>query len=115
MEQCAPLAEYADFVAMVRKYKEIYPLKDAIDKAVNDAADFPYIGSVLMNFKGAVINMLLTEFNQKEYDEMIRDEAREEERNSLLSVLSKRNKISIETVAETLGIPVQEALKIMKK
>lgn len=65
MERCKPLAEYADFVSNVRKYKRNHPAKDAISLAVDDAADYECIGKLLRKCKGDVINMFSTKKNTK--------------------------------------------------
>lgn len=122
MERCKPLAEYADFVSNVRKYKRNHPAKDAISLAVDDAADYECIGKLLRKCKGDVINMLLTEFNQKEYEDMLRKEYLEEGRaeglaegqNHTFCVLVKDGVITRDVACERLGISKEEFQKLLE-
>jgi len=129
MERCKPLAEYADFVSNVRKYKRNHPAKDAISLAVDDAADYECIGKLLRKCKGDVINMLLTEFNQKEYEDMLRKEYLEEGRaegraeglaeglaegqNHTFCVLVRDGVITNDVACEKLGISKEEFQKLL--
>ena len=62
--------------------------ESAAEEAVNKAISRPCLGKFFLKWKGDVTSMLLTEFNQKEYDERRRDEGREEGKSELAKLIT---------------------------
>ncbi len=78
MSKCKVLEDYSGFVAKVREYNATMELADAIDKAVEEFIGKGVLGEYLRKHRNEVRDMFLTEFNEEEYLEMVREEEREE-------------------------------------
>ena len=75
MNKCQALSEYSQYVADFREALAKGMSKEsATEEAVNKAISRPCLGKFFLKWKGDVKSMLLTEFNQKEYDERRREE-----------------------------------------
>ena len=70
MEKCAPLGEYSDFIALVRRHQESLSFDEAVDKAVTDAQGWPCIGPYLFKNRNEVRDVLLTEFDAELHDKV---------------------------------------------
>lgn len=92
MTKCQSLNEYAEFVSLVREYSQQMELKRAIDTAVNVASKWKCIGKFLSQFKSEVNDMLLTEFDQKSYEEDLKEEG-ENRIINLYDRLTKENRL----------------------
>ena len=68
MEKCAPLGEYSNFIALVRKHQESLSFDEAVDRAVTDAQAWPCIGPYLFKNRNEVRDVLLTEFDAELHD-----------------------------------------------
>ena len=80
LEKCRALYEYASYVAKVKEYGKTMPLKDAVDRAVNEAIEENYLDGFFRKHKEGVVNVSLTEYNEEEFIENRRAEGREEGR-----------------------------------
>ena len=90
MNKCQALSEYSQYVADFREALAKGMSKEsAAEEAINKAISRPCLGKFFLKWKGDVTSMLLTEFNQKEYDERRRDEGREEGREEGKSELAR--------------------------
>ena len=78
--ECRALYEYAAYVAKVKEYKKTMTLKEAVDKAVNEAIEENYLDVFFRTHKEGVIDVSLTEYNEAEFIENRRAEGREEGR-----------------------------------
>ena len=99
MNKCQKLMEYSQLIALIRKYydelvekyaklgihkskKEIFA--EAVSLAIEEAIRNNILKEILRNNKAEVTNMLLTEFDEKDYIEGVKEESerrgREEER-----------------------------------
>ncbi len=79
MSKCQVLEDYAIFVAMVREHLKHMELKAAIDQAVGVSIQKQgTFGEFLSKHQREVKNMLLTEFDEEKYLEMMRREERED-------------------------------------
>ena len=74
MEQCRKLKEYAQYVARVRKYQKIMPLKAAVERAVKECIEEDILADFLRKNRAEVIAMSIFEYNQKEEEELLRRE-----------------------------------------
>ena len=96
MQKCERLGEYSYFVASVRNYlKEGCNQKEAVTCAVNECIEKGILKDVLENHRADVVDMFLTTFDKKMYEEALREEGREEieekyaEQSKQLAELSK--------------------------
>lgn len=79
MDRCQRLEEYAYFVACVHRYLDLgYHLEIAIDYAIEECIEKDKIADILEKNRAEVKNLLLTDFDEKKYRKMIKEEAREE-------------------------------------
>ncbi len=105
LESCRPLKGYSFFVDRVRKYSRDMSMEEAVDKAVRECIEADYLKDVLLEERAAVMLEMLTTFDEKEYEEGLREEGREEGRDIHLieQVQKKVNKgKTIEEIAEDL-------------
>ena len=79
MEKCKRLNDYSYFVACVRDYlKKGYNQKDAVTCAVNECIEKGILKDILEKHRAEVVDMFLTTFDKKMYEEALREEGREE-------------------------------------
>ncbi|MBE5958475.1 MAG: hypothetical protein E7254_06390 [Lachnospiraceae bacterium] len=75
IQKCKPLHDYSTFINRVYHYQEIYDtIEEAIDKAVNSCIKDGILSDLLSAHKAEVSKMLLTEFNEEEYIDMVKAE-----------------------------------------
>lgn len=122
LEKCRALYEYASYVAKVKEYGKTMPLKDAVDRAVNEAIEENYLDGFFRKHKEGVVNVSLTEYNEEEFIENRRAEGREEGRKEgikegkmqiILKLLSKGR--SCEEISDLLDIPLEEVRQAEKE
>ena len=94
MDSCHVLYEYAVFVAKIKRYRESMELKEAIDLAVRECIEENILRDFLEQHRREVCDMCLTEFDEKKYEDVLRDEkglakGRSEERKTLLEIVQK--------------------------
>lgn len=80
MENCKVLRDYSIFVQKVKFYSITLDLKSAVDKAVTECIQENVLKDVLQTHQKEVLNMCLTEFDEKKYAAIVREEGREEGR-----------------------------------
>ena len=78
MDSCHVLYEYAVFVAKIKKYRDSMELKEAIDLAVRECIGKNILRDFLEQHRREVCDMCLTEFDEKKYEDVLREEGREE-------------------------------------
>lgn len=79
MEKCRRLWEYAEFIAEVNdNLSKGYSLKRAINTAINSCIERDVLGDVLLKNKAEVMDMLLTEYDEKKHMKAIRKEGYED-------------------------------------
>ena len=117
LEKCQPLHEYARFVNLVREYSETMNLKEAIDLAVEQVKEWECIGDFLYRWKSEVSVMLLTEFDQKSYDNgLIKvgvEKGKEEERKKNIRNMFTLN-LPPKIIAKTCEVSVDYVLDLKK-
>ena len=78
LEQSKALSDYALFVSLVNEFdREGIGFDAAVDKAINYCLEYGIMGAYLEN-SDEVRKMLITEWNDDEYREVMREEGREE-------------------------------------
>ena len=78
MDSCHVLYEYAVFVAKIKRYRDSMELKEAIDLAVRKCIEENILRDFLEQHRREVCDMCLTEFDEKKYEDVLREEGREE-------------------------------------
>lgn len=144
MEKCKPLYEYSYFIDAVYRNVKIYDiLEEAIDKAVDQCVNENILADILLSHKAEVKDMILTEFNEEEYIDMVKAESKAEGieigktkgieigktkgieigktegieigKKQLILEMITDGTITCETGAKKLGIPLEELEKIIDK
>ena len=112
MAACRPLKEYAWIVKKIRKNRASPGTEGAIDEAINSMpVDFE-IRQFLMGHRAEVKDMCITEDNEAETLQMIREEGREEnmlKRGILFDEIAEILELPIDTIrawAKEPGMPV---------
>ena len=121
LEQCQPLGEYTHFIKLVREYSKTLDLKEAIDLAIEKARGWNCIGNFLYRWKSEVNVMLLTEFEQKTYDDGLikiglekgKEIGKEEERHEKICEMITMN-FPMESIAQLYKVPIDYILKLKK-
>ena len=79
IHKCKPLHDYSYFIDTVFQYQLLYDtIEEAIDKAVDRCIEDGILSDFLITHKAEVTNMLLTEFNEEEYIDMVKAESKSE-------------------------------------
>ncbi len=74
MEKCPVLKEYAIFVEKVKCYSKEIPLTEAVDRAIDECIEENVLREFFSKNRREARNMVLTEFDEKKYLEMMRKE-----------------------------------------
>ncbi|MCI8578185.1 MAG: hypothetical protein HFG64_11880 [Lachnospiraceae bacterium] len=80
LQACQPLAEYAWLVEQIRMNRNYLDIEQAVDKAIDDMPETYAIRLFLIGHRAEVKNMCITEYNEAETLQMIREEERAEAR-----------------------------------
>lgn len=79
MEECPRLEEYAYFVAAIRRYQEQgVSMEDAVEDAIKECIEKDKITDILVKNRAEVKNMLLTDYDEREYRKLVKKTAWEE-------------------------------------
>ena len=79
LERCPTLKGYAELIALIReKSKSGMRFEEAVSAAVSECIKRGILKEYLTKQKSEATNMILTEFDQDAYEEMLKDEARAE-------------------------------------
>ena len=129
LKDCDALWDYAYFVDSVYRCQKYYDtIEVAIDKAVEKCIEAGVLRSILVSHKAEVKNMLLTEFNEEEYIELVKKEEFENGKNEGIELgksegieigksegkmqfalqLIEQGKLTREEAAAFLGISIEE-------
>lgn len=74
MKSCKILYEYSEFVGKIKKYRNTMELKTAIDMAIEECIKEDKLKEFLEKHRREVCNMCLTEFDEKMYEDVVREE-----------------------------------------
>lgn len=79
MGRCRKLNEYASFIARIRGYLDRkYNLADAVSKAADECIEEGILADILRKNRSEVMNMILSNFNDKLHYESLRKEGYED-------------------------------------
>lgn len=78
LASCKPLKEYAWLVDRIRTNQEAMGIEEAVDRAMEEMPEDFAIRQFLIGHKAEVKDLCITEYNEAETMQMIREEGREE-------------------------------------
>lgn len=78
LKSCNILWEYNQFIETVNSYLRYHPLEEAVPSAVNECIRGNILKDFLTQHKAEVIGMILTEYDEEEVMEMLKEEYRQE-------------------------------------
>ena len=121
IHKCKPLHDYSYFIDTVFQYQLLYDtIEEAIDKAVDRCIEDGILSDFLITHKAEVTNMLLTEFNEEEYIDMVKAESKSEGieigksegieigKKKMILELINNHTITLEQGARLLGVSLDE-------
>lgn len=119
LSSCRPLQEYAWLVWQIRENQRTMGIEDAVDKAIQDMPENFEIQEFLIGHRAEVKDLCITEYNEAETMQMIREEGREEGREQgreqgmmeLLATQVRTGDISIEKAAQYAGMTQEQFLE----
>ncbi len=112
LRACQPLAEYAWLVEQVRKNRSHMDIEHAVDKAIDDMPGTYAIRPFLIGNRAEVKDMCITEYNEAETLQLIREEERAEGRAegqlNLLARMVRSGDMSIAKAAQYAGMTIEQ-------
>ena len=76
MEKCKALKEYAEFIAIVRENVAVgMVFEEAVENAVDTCIESGILSEVLRKNRAEVIEMILTEYDENEFRDFLKEEA----------------------------------------
>ena len=78
MEKCKILSEYSIFISRVKEYNNRMDIESAISSAVEECIIEGILAEFLSKHRREVVDLILTEFDEERYKEVIRKDAWEE-------------------------------------
>lgn len=119
MEACRPLADYAWFVAEIRRYNnKTMSIEAAVDKALDNMSEDSMLKKFLIANKAEVKQMCITEYNEAETMEQFRNEGREEgrEEGELLHLIKTIYKKMLKgKTSDTIADEVEEDIIMIEQ
>lgn len=109
--KCRMLEEYSIVIRRVKDYnKSGMNLSDAISRTVDECIQENILREILETQKKEAVNMVLTEFNEERYEQLIREESAFK---AIYSLLAKKQ-ITLGIAAEAIQISESEFLQKIK-
>ena len=76
MEKCRILKEYAQFIHTIRSKISVgLPFQEAVETAVEDCISKNILSEILRKNKAEVIDMILTEYDENEFREFLKEDS----------------------------------------
>lgn len=108
LRACQPLAEYAWLVEQVRENRSHMDIEHAVDKAIDDMPGTYAIRPFLIGNRAEVKDMCITEYNEAETLQLIREEERAEAQLNLLARMVRSGDMSIAKAAQYAGMTIEQ-------
>jgi len=132
LQKCRPLFEYSVFIGKVKKYRiEMEQLNAAVHRAVEECIRENILKDILEKHRREVYDMCLTEFDEQKYEDIVKEEAREEGlregreeglqeglrkgREDTARSLLKSGKLSEAEIAECTELPLEIVQELKRK
>ena len=109
MKRCKTLSDYSKFVETVRKYQKTENFADAVNMAANECIEENVLKDFLIKHRREVNDMCLTEFDEKKYEQVVRND----ERIFLTFEYVQDGDLDIEKAAKKLGLSVPDFERAM--
>ena len=87
LDKCQPLKEYMILINEIRKNSVSMGFEDAVDTAVTYCIEHNVLKSFLLKHRAEVLDVCITEYNEKSFVDGIREEGRKEGQNLLATVV----------------------------
>lgn len=119
LEKCDILKQYTVFIEKVKEYNRSNNLTDAINQAMEVCIAEGVLTDVLSKQKREGQNVVLTEFDQEKYDEMIkeigRQEGRQEGQLDTYCHFAAKKRISLQEALQECNLTKEEFLEKMEE
>ena len=115
LEACTTLKGYAEFVRRTRENQKAMPFAQAVNKAVDECIRDGILADFLRDSKSEVMGVSIFEFDREEYDDMVREESREEGAyDKAVSTARKalNRNIPRDVIAYITGLSVEEVVAL---
>ena len=117
LAKCKVLSDYMYLIDLIRKYQKLIPIKDAVDKAVIECIENDVLAEFLIKHRAEVLDVCITEFNEKVFVNGIHQEGYEEGvRDHQLQIV--KNMLSMskneEEIALVLGLSSDEVMQLIE-
>ena len=115
-KKCKALYDYGIFVANVRKrIAKGQATDEAVKAAVVDGINDKLLDGLFEEQKMEIIGMSLTEFDKEAYEKTIREEGREQKALEAAENLIKLEKLTVEQIAQSMGLPLETVKQLAEK
>ena len=115
LSSCRPLEEYSWLVARIRKNRQTMKIEQAVDSAIQDMPEDFEIREFLIGHRAEVKDLCITEYNEAETMQMIREEGREEGNITTLYDLYSDGDITLQRAAIKAGMSESAFLEAAKE
>lgn len=115
LEHCRPLKEYMILVNEIRKNSEIMEFDEAVDVAVTYCIEHDILKSFLLKHRAEVMDVCITEFDEKKFEDNIREEGRMEERRNSIQIMIELNVDKDEIIKRYSREEYEEVVKAMQR
>ena len=114
-DKCRVLEEYSIFIQRVRVYNEdMKDLTKAINQAIEDCIRDNILKDILETQKKEVIDVVLTEFDENRYAEILREDGRKEGEILQLCKLVAKKIVPLDAALEESNLSEAEFMEKMK-
>ncbi|MDO4296772.1 MAG: hypothetical protein Q4D90_11525 [bacterium] len=115
MEHCPTLKEYSQFIESIKKHrKDGLTMEEAINQSIDSCIEEGILEEYLRKHKAEVKGMVLTEFDQKLYEETLYAEGREDGRREGIQKGKEEGRfISMEQLISNAHLSQEEAMKLL--
>lgn len=115
LSRCKPLQDYMYLINCIKiNQSEGMSVKDAVDKAVVECINNDIMADFLRRHRAEVMDVCITEYNEKTFVDGIREEGKEIGRIEEILVSVQEGDYGPERGAQKLGITVEEFAKRME-
>ena len=109
---CKPLSDYMTLIYYIRENQENgYSIKDAVDKAAKRCIEENILSDFLRKHRAEVMDVCITEFNEKVFIDGIHEEGREEGRAETIRIMLQNGRTP-EEIADFGGFEIEKIRKI---
>ena len=116
LDKCKPLKDYMTLINYIRDNQALdMPVIDAVDKAVTRCIAEGILTDILKKHRAEVMDVCITEYNEKTFINGIREEGREEGKFKMLVQLVSDGTITVQVAAAKAGMDVTSFTERMRR